>query len=43
MLERAEQRATLMWWRQEPPREALRGGFIGLSSGPWGLRSGEIA
>ena len=29
MLERAEQRATLMWWRQEPPREDLRGGFVG--------------
>ena len=39
MLERAEQRATLMWWRQEPPREDLRGGFIGLISGARGLRS----
>jgi hypothetical protein len=43
MLERAAQRATLIWWRQEPPREDFRAGFIGLCSGPRGLRSGEMA
>jgi hypothetical protein len=24
MLERAEHREILMWWRQDPPREAFR-------------------
>ena len=43
MLERALQRATLIWWRQEPPREDLRCGFIELCSGPRGLSSGEMA
>jgi len=38
MLDRAAQRDTLMWWRQEPPREARRSPV----SGPRGLRSGEI-
>jgi hypothetical protein len=43
MLDLAEQRATLMWWRHDPPREDFRGGFMELCAGPCGLRSGEIA
>ena len=35
--DRAAQRLTLMWWRQEPPREARRV----PRSGPGGFRSGD--
>lgn len=43
MLDRAAQRATLMWCRHDPPREDFLGGFIALFSGPGGFRSADAA